>query len=294
MPKSTVLLERDINVTDGHKDTLDAKTTVKFRDFKSIGIENSNTLIRNDIINRSSIRDTLKKLNDRSLRTGGRRSPALNVIELKKSESAIEVKSIVNNDLLLPNKVLRKRKRYTEAAFTPQVHKLADDSYRFQLPFESKKFIKYAAPLHHLNEFNPFNKTDEGILLSILKFEFQKIDDEEEHKFDLSQEMGYVKPRNLINYICGLLMDYRWLLDPFIRVDRNEYLRRYPWDQFYDPELYFENGINEKESSTSNEHGLNLDMMPDELKEEIILNHKSAQAEFRFRRQFNSTGTSSE
>lgn len=283
--KSIVLFERDINVSDDPRDTPGQKNTIKFLEIQPIGTKNRNSLNRNDNLNSSSIRDTLKRTNASASKIR-RNNPKFAVLELKNSESPIEIKSIIDND---HSQALRKRKRFSEVSIPPQISTLSSDSQKFQISSdESTDFIKYAAPFNHCNEFDPYKKSDEGVLLSILALEFQKIDDEEDLKFDLHQEMGYVKPRSLISSIFEFVMGYRWLLDPFIEIDRNEYLRRYPWDKFYDPELYYENGINEvRKKKLSNDNGLNLDMMPDELKEEIILNHKTSHAAFRFTRQFN-------
>lgn len=271
--KAAVLFERDVNVSEEGSVGFDQKAVAKIQKDQPVGTENQNSRS----LNRSSIRESVRQTNGSVRSSKHRRTVQQKGVGLKKGELALETASVLGEDV--PQDVRkRKRKRHASVEMAPHMHRLASDSEKFVLPQEKSAPIKYAAPFNSCNEFDPHKRTDEGILLSILAYEFQQLDNREK----LQNEAGFIKPRNMINSIYQYMLKWRWLLDPFVGVDQTEYLRRYPWDRFYDPQLF----IHHNPKKIPSEHGLNLDMMPEELKEEIIQGHKAAQAKFRFRRQF--------
>ena len=136
---------------------------------------------------------------------------------------------------------------------------LLDDSEPLDLSPIKKRLVPYAGPFFQTIEFNPFEPTDTGILLKILNYEFEQIDKENDDSVDSrileTEKIKVSWIRKLISVVEGVYNDFLHVFKP---LTKEEYNAKYPWDKFYDPELYFDNDMDE-------EGTLNTELIPDQL-----------------------------
>lgn len=150
-------------------------------------------------------------------------------------------------------------RKFTDVELGVSEINLLDDSEPLDLSSIRKTLVPYASPFFQTIEFNPFEPTDTGILLKILNYEFEKIDKETEHSIDSEiSETETIKVswlRKIYFFFKGI---YKDLFNIFKPLTKEEYNAKYPWDKFYDPELYFDNDMDE-------EGTLNTELIPDQL-----------------------------
>lgn len=142
----------------------------------------------------------------------------------------------------------------------PQI-KLLEDSAPLDLSLVKRRLVPYASPFFQTIEFNPCEPTDTGILLKILNHEFESLDDENE------DEMLQEKENKRTPWYRGLLdleKCYTRFVNSFKPLTKEEYNTRYPWDKFYDPELYYDNEMDD-------EGVLNTELLPENLHNSISL-----------------------
>lgn len=155
------------------------------------------------------------------------------------------------------NKILSRRFIDVELD-VPKIN-LLDDSEPLNLSPIKKSLVPYASPFFQTIEFNPFEPTDTGILLKILSYEFEQIDKENDDFVDNGTlETENIKiswVRKLISVVEGIYNDFLYIFKP---LTKEEYNIKYPWDKFYDPQLYFDNDMDE-------EGTLNTELIPDQL-----------------------------
>lgn len=132
-------------------------------------------------------------------------------------------------------------------------------SYDAKLDLSSLKgnIVSKAAPFFETLEFNPYYTDEIGILLKILNHEFETCFREEEKEERMANDCNEEVPdeipwyRNLSNAAVKAFDDFIKSWQP---ISKDEYNKKYPWDKFYDPELYYEFKIDEI-------HEVNLDMI---------------------------------
>lgn len=136
------------------------------------------------------------------------------------------------------------------------------------LPLEKclQNFVPYASPFFHTVEFNPYSPTDIGILLKIMNHEFENLSEDE---YD---DGFWVKISNKIENEKAMQVPWFWrflrlfnirnCFHFFEPLTKEEYNAKFPWDKFYDPELYYDNDVDI-------EGGINMDMLPDNLENNL-------------------------
>lgn len=150
-------------------------------------------------------------------------------------------------------------RQFTSVEFDVPKITLLDDSAPLDLSQVKRRLVPYASPFFQTIEFNPFEPTDTGILLKILNHEFESLDDENDD--DLMQEKENKRIpwyRELLN----LEKYYTQFINCFKPLSKDEYNFKYPWDKFYDPELYYDNEMDD-------EGVLNTELLPENLHNSI-------------------------
>lgn len=167
------------------------------------------------------------------------------------------IKLIETDDF--PYKDEEKRK-YTHVEIEPTNIELLDDEASLNLDLVSRKLVPYASPFFQTIEFDPCEPTDTGILLKILNYEFEHINEEDEafandsiNEYENRRIPWYRQAFNFVKY-------YNDFINSFKPLTKEEYNAKYPWEKFYDPELYFDTDL-----SDSDEGQLNMEMIPNQL-----------------------------
>lgn len=112
---------------------------------------------------------------------------------------------------------------------------LADDNIPFEklLSGLSRKRICDAAPFFLMTEFDPRAATDEGILLKVLNYEFDELDN-----LPPVEPYGRYSLSNIFEkWILGG-WGFGWIRHFGFEITDDEYIAKFPWDRFYEPELY--------------------------------------------------------
>lgn len=118
-------------------------------------------------------------------------------------------------------------------------------------------YVTKASPFFETLEFSPYNRDETGILLKILNHEFEEctLDEEKEAKggCDYNEDIAIHIPwyHKLQNNTIQAINDF---VKSFQPLSKEEYNKKYPWDKFYDPELYYEYEI-------ADIHELNYDLI---------------------------------
>lgn len=163
-----------------------------------------------------------------------------------------------------PDAKLKKHSQYVNVETKPSEIKLLDNDAPLDLSPLANTFVPHASPFFQTREFDPNVPTDTGILLKILNYEFDLIPDEvdsdEEEIFNEDLEANYKrtnsKRRNAWYEGWIDLKCIKEFLNSYKNLSVEEYKEKYPWDQFYDPELYYS-----PKPHNISDSGLNLDMI---------------------------------
>ncbi|TID30333.1 hypothetical protein CANINC_001035 [Pichia inconspicua] len=149
------------------------------------------------------------------------------------------------------------RETYTKVDLEVQPIKLLPYDAELDLTPLKGNFMSKAVPFFETLEFCPTSTDETGILLKILNHEFEccsKREEEQEFKANCcaeeeEDEIPWYKKatKTMLTFIDELLKSWQ-------PVDKEEYNKRFPWDKFYDPELYYDYKVDEL-------HELNFDMI---------------------------------
>lgn len=164
--------------------------------------------------------------------------------------------------------------RFVNVDLAIQHIELSDDTDPLNLE-NLASYVPYAGPFFQTHEFNPFEPTSTGILLKILNEEFELIEDDlydnesdglNDNFFDDLEKNATAKKLQkpwYREYFDKSISTVDQFIKSFKPLTKEEYNKKYPWDKFYDPELYYD-------SQTDDEEGvLNMDMIPDKLEGSI-------------------------
>lgn len=142
---------------------------------------------------------------------------------------------------------------YTKVDFDVQPIKLLPYDAKLDLTPLQEEFMFKAAPFFETLEFSPSNTDETGILLKILNYEFEECSRREEEEEFRVNNKGDVIPwyQRIADAFISFIND---LIKSWQPMSKEEYNEKYPWDKFYDPELYYDYKMDEL-------HELNFDMI---------------------------------
>lgn len=161
-----------------------------------------------------------------------------------------------NND---SNYTFNKHSKYTKVDIEIPKVQLADSDEPLDLSSISNKFLTDTSPFYQTREFNPVDTTDTGILLKILNYEFESIPDESDIDDDNDNVDDYLdeNSQNIVPWYRNILNFnfFRSVIDANKVLSKDEYNEKFPWDKFYEPELF-------EFPETDDINVLNEDMIP--------------------------------
>ena len=143
--------------------------------------------------------------------------------KLKNHKRNLYGPEIKKQSIYIPRQTER-RKRFVNADIVPFDCPLAKNGRPLLIKSCARHPVSCAAPFFNFPEFDPASATDEMILVEILNFEMDHID-KGMQKVRTAKEILKFKMYELLH---------------FGQICIEDYLARFPWDQFYSPELYAE------------------------------------------------------
>lgn len=176
-----------------------------------------------------------------------------------------------------------KHSKYTSVDTEPTNVKLLDDDEPLNLSCLSNSFVPHANPFFQTKEFSPYTPTDTSILLKILSYEFELIPDEvdsEDGGYDPDHHLEEKEKNNTHSAWYDGWIDLKSIkefLNSYKTLSVEEYKKKYPWDQFYDPELFYSAYLRHDE-----ERGLNLEMIPNGLQDSVSGFSTAAKREYSY------------
>lgn len=176
-------------------------------------------------------------------------------------------KDVEAKEFLFKKVDIHKHEGLINVEFKTNEIKLLDDESKLNLSNIERKFVG-ASPFFQTIEFDPRTSNETGILLKILNYEFENVDindakvDEyiEENENENYKTPWYMKYLDINTYVDPL-SEY---IKSFYPLSKEEYNEKYPWDKFYDAELYYDVDLTFTEDG-----GLNMEMIPGQLKDSI-------------------------
>lgn len=209
--------------------------------------------IKNDILHEQDINSEIEEHSDPS------------VITLT-SNNYHGLSTIKNNynyseDEISYNKVLeeKEKRKYTDVEIKVSTVKLLDNSEPLDLTKVKRRLVPDVSPLFYTHEFEPDRASDTDVLLKILSYEFEVIDKEDEEferrAIEETDDLIVLWYTNALHSVVSICINF---IHSFKSMTKEEYNSKYPWDKFYEPELYYQHDIDE-------DGVLNMDMIPEGL-----------------------------
>lgn len=171
-----------------------------------------------------------------------------------KNTFSLEVDNVYDDD-----SEIKCSRKFTNVEFDVPKITLLDDSEPLDLSLVKRRLVPYASPFFQTIEFSPFEPTDTGILLKILNHEFESLDNENDNELMQEKENKRIP---WYRQLLSLEKYYTQFINSFKPLSKEEYNSKYPWDKFYDPELYYDNDMDD-------EGVLNTDLLPENLHNSI-------------------------
>lgn len=181
--------------------------------------------------------------------------------------SCLPKESVETREFFFENVAIYKHKKFTNVEFIPENIKLLDAEAELKLFNVERKFLG-ASPFFQTIEFDPRTSNETGVLLKILNYEFENVDNHEIETEDYGGENARVNDKTPwyreyldIGTYLNPISNY---IKSFYPLSKEEYNKNYPWDKFYDAELYYDVDL-----VLTDDGELNMEMIPEQLEDTI-------------------------
>ncbi|QPG75679.1 hypothetical protein FOA43_003038 [Brettanomyces nanus] len=225
-----VLYQRDLNRTNNSRDIGSVKGLLNISSGNSVDGEHKRGALLN-LISVSRNTDSIESISVEKRKMAFAKAAA----------PRLQKHKIIKEELFVPNS----SRHTTQVELVPFDFPLTAESKSLIIDGCSRRTSINASPFFDATEFDPRCATDEMVLMSILEDEMERIDAPLENR----------PKATFWKALCNTF--YRLL--HFGQFTKEDYIARYTWEKFFDPELYYADKAN---NENDDEGEINYGMVP--------------------------------